>query len=98
MRIYLDDERKEPSGWTRCYWPQEVIELLETGSVTALSLDHDLGDDEQGTGYDVLRWIEEQVVTEGFTPPEEIVIHSANASAWKKMSQAIDSIRRLAGN
>ncbi|MGL1250664.1 cyclic-phosphate processing receiver domain-containing protein [Vibrio parahaemolyticus] len=26
-----------------------------------MSLDHDLGDDEHGTGYDVVLWIEEAV-------------------------------------
>lgn len=38
-------------------WPDEAIELLKSGEVRKLSLDHDLGDDERGTGYDVLLWI-----------------------------------------
>jgi hypothetical protein len=96
VKVYLDDERTEPQGWTRVYWPDEAIELLQTGQVTELSLDHDLGDDTRGTGYDVLLWLEQAVVNNGFTPPQRIVIHSANASAWTKMSQAIDSIARLA--
>jgi len=95
MKLYLDDERTEPEGWTRTYWPDETIKLLQTGNVVELSLDHDLGDDTRGTGYDVLLWLEEAVVN-GFVPPQRIVIHSANASAWTKMSQAIDSIKRLA--
>ena len=96
MKVYLDDERMEPQGWIRTYWPDEVIELLQTGGVTELSLDHDLGDDERGTGYDVLLWLEEAVVLRGFVPPARIVIHSANASVWTKMCQAIDSIARQA--
>lgn len=96
MKIYLDDTREAPPGWTRCCWPDEVIALLEGGGVSELSLDHDLGDDERGTGYDVLRWLEEAVALRGFPPPGRIVIHSANASAWKKMSQAIESIERRA--
>ena len=62
MKVYLDDERATPEGWTRVYWPSEAIELLQTGQVTELSLDHDLGDDARGTGYDVVLWIEEQVI------------------------------------
>jgi hypothetical protein len=31
--------------------------------VQELSLDHDLGDDARGTGYDVILWIEEAVVS-----------------------------------
>ena len=30
------------------------------------ALDHDLGDDQRGTGYDVILWIENAVATEGF--------------------------------
>jgi hypothetical protein len=61
MRIFLDDERPTPQGWVRALWPQEVIALLKGGGVTEVSLDHDLGDDERGTGYDVVLWVEEVV-------------------------------------
>lgn len=91
IRIYLDDERPTPPGWTRVYWPDEAIELLKTGRVTDISLDHDLGDDERGTGYDVVLWIEEAVVVNGFNPPL-IKVHSANISARKKMEQGIKNI------
>lgn len=80
MKVFLDDERATPEGWTRVYWPSEAIELLKTGAVQELSLDHDLGDDARGTGYDVILWIEEEVVLRGFSPPR-IVVHSANSAA-----------------
>jgi hypothetical protein len=95
MRVFLDDLRPAPERWTLVRWPGEAIALLETGQVEELSLDHDLGDDERGTGYDVLLWIEEAVATRGFQPPR-IRVHSANAAARKRMEQAIDSIRRFA--
>jgi len=38
MKAYLDDERETPEGWIRCYWPDEVIELLYSGKVTEVSL------------------------------------------------------------
>ena len=66
MKVYLDDERKPPAGWTLVRWPDEAIKLLKTGRVTDISLDHDLGDDARGTGNDVILWIEEQVFTKGF--------------------------------
>ncbi len=66
MKIYLDDERTTPGDLHRVYWPDEAVELLTTGSVTEISLDHDLGDDDRGTGYDVVLWIEEQVALHGF--------------------------------
>lgn len=54
MKIYLDDERPTPKGWHRVYWPEEAIVLLQQGTVTEVSLAHDLGDDAHGTGYDVV--------------------------------------------
>ncbi|MCP3728382.1 hypothetical protein M3I53_35625 [Paraburkholderia sp. CNPSo 3272] len=61
MKVFLDDERPTPKGWLRVYWPDEAIRLLESGIVEEISLDHDLGDDDRGTGYDVILWIEEVV-------------------------------------
>jgi hypothetical protein len=91
MKVYLDDERKTPEGWHRVYWPDEAIALLKTGEVKEISLDHDLGDDNRGTGYDVILWIEEQVFTNHFSPPK-IKVHSANTSAREKMELAIKNI------
>jgi len=94
MKIYLDDERQAPNGWHRAFWPNEVIELLQTQNVTELSLDHDLGNDERGTGYDVILWIKEAVATSDFKPPT-IHVHSANLPARVKMEQGIRSIEQL---
>jgi len=94
MKVYLDDVRDTPEGWVKCLWPSEVIALLKSETVTELSLDHDLGDDERGTGYDVLLWLEKAVIMDGLIPPSRIVIHSANASVWTKMKQAIEVIER----
>jgi hypothetical protein len=92
MRVYLDDERVTPDGWIRVYWPEEAIALLEAGQVEEISLDHDLGDDEHGTGYDVVLWIEEAVALRGFKPPR-MFVHSANSSAKEKMLSGIQAIQ-----
>lgn len=94
MKIYLDDCRPTPPGWVRCYWPDEVVALLERGGVTEVSLDHDLGDDERGTGYDVILWIEEAVALRNFVPPL-IGVHSANTAARAKMEAGIRFIAGL---
>lgn len=94
MKVYLDDERTPPEGWILVRWPDEAIELLKTGQVTELSLDHDLGDGERGTGYDVVLWIEEAVATWQIVPPK-MKVHSANSSARLKMEAGIANIARL---
>ncbi|CAD6559505.1 hypothetical protein LMG27952_06880 [Paraburkholderia hiiakae] len=94
MKLFLADERATPEGWHRVYWPSEAIRLLDAGGVTELSLDHDLGDDIRGTGYDVIVWIEEAVALRGFVPPV-IRIHSANPSAVERMQAGVQAIEKL---
>ncbi len=93
MKVFLDDERTTPEGWVRVYWPDEAVALLQTGQVTEISLDHDLGDDARGTGYDVLLWIEEAVRLRGFAPPR-MQVHSANPAARTRMLAGIAAIER----
>lgn len=94
IRVFLDDERPAPEGWVRTHTVEETITFVSTGHVTHLSLDHDLGrDDEVGTGYDVLLWLEREVALNGFRPPKYITVHSSNAGARPKMEAAIRSIR-----
>ncbi len=89
--------RPAPDGWVWCKTPHEVIELLSAGGVELVSLDHDVSvfeGERELTGYDVLLWVEEQVATAGFVPPE-IRVHSANSSAHARMLKAVDAIERL---
>jgi hypothetical protein len=99
MKVWLDDRRSpRTSDWVWVTTPEKAIELLATGRVEEISLDHDLGLVDrvpEATGYDVVLWMEEQVATEGFVPPEVITVHSSNASAVPKMERGIDAIRRL---
>ena len=95
MKGFLDDERTTPDGWFRVYTPEQAIALLESDMVTHISLDHDLGDDElTGTGYDVILWMEEMVVSGNYDPPR-ILIHTANPSARQKMEAGRTQIRKL---
>jgi len=92
VKVWLDDERTPPEGWRLVKTAFDAINLLATGEVEEISLDHDLGTDE--TGYDVLLWIEAQVAVNGFNPPA-INIHTANASAFQKMILARRAIERM---
>lgn len=106
IRIYLDDLRPTPATlWVdryedtprtythRCYTSQEAIDLLKTGKVTFISFDHDLGAPENGTGYDVARWIE-KAVWAGHIPMPEYAIHSANPVGVKNIDAAMKSAER----
>jgi hypothetical protein len=99
VRVYLDDVREAPEGWVRTDTAGETIELLKTGEVTHLSLDHDLGVRPEGpedTGYFVLSWLEQEVGLGRWQHPlPALVVHSANPPAHERMLRAIQSIRRL---
>lgn len=94
MRIYLDDERPAPRGWILCRWPEEVIDLIRSGDVEAVDLDHDLGEGNEvthpRTGMDVLKFLEEWVES-GRSPPH-IMIHTMNASVRMLMVRVAKSI------
>lgn len=92
MKLWLDDERPAPKGWLPIRWPQDMTVVLETNNVEEISLDHDLGDDDTGTGYDVLLWIEEQVFTNPSFVLPKVNIHTANPAARIRMEAALEHI------
>lgn len=97
MKVYLDDERPTPEGWVRAYTAPEAIELVRRGNVTEISLDHDLGSEEAGTGYDVCLFVEKRLFEQAFdfdNPfiPPVMVVHSANPVGRQRMESAIQSI------
>lgn len=86
MKVYLDDERNTPAGWTRTWVVETTVLLLETRGVTHLSLDNDLGEGNL-EGFKVLDWLEEKVYNDPEFPIPEITIHSANPVAKHRMQQ-----------
>jgi hypothetical protein len=71
----------------------EAIALLNARNVTEVSLDHDLGDEAAvGSGYDVLRWIEERVVLNASYQPPAMHLHTSNLGALDRMEAAVRSI------
>jgi len=96
MYIYLNDLRDPPDDVVLCRTAEEAIRLLESGQVTTIDFDHDLG--EGMTGYDVAKHIEELVVA-GRIPMPAWHIHSANPVGRMNIEAAMRSAERwLAGN
>jgi hypothetical protein len=98
--LWLDDVRPAPEGYIQSNTSRTMIARLDLlhradKRVTLLSLDHDLGDD-NGTGYDVLLWIEQKTALDAtYHPPQTIAIHSDNAGARGNMLRAIVSIENI---
>lgn len=95
LRVWLDDDlvdRAAPEGWIHVTKASEATDLLATGRVVELSLDHDLGDDQiHGRGIDVVDWLcRQQEEHDRILWPRVITIHSANASGRDTMVRAIE--------
>src|SRR4051812_6210549 len=101
LRVFLDDdfEHRHPRGddWIHVSTAQEAISLLETGRVVALSLDHDLGSEEAGTGYDFVLHLENRMGIDGVDlwPTEMIEVHSGNVVGARKIALGIEANTRL---
>ena len=94
MKVWLDDVRTSPKGWTWVKTPKEAATLVEENDVDEVSLDHDLGFC-IFTGYDFLLWLEKKVVLHNFKPPAKIHVHTSNPSARVKMELAVKKIKEL---
>jgi hypothetical protein len=88
LRVWLDDQRPMPTDYDRhVTTAPEAIALLATGQVASISLDHDLGPPEAGTGYDVACWME-QAAHEGIIPAVQWRLHTDNPVGRERMRAA----------
>jgi len=106
IKLWLDDIRPMPENFDVCAKSaDEAITILKSGTVTHISLDHDLGDVEstdgdivlwhehEKTGYDVAKWIERQAYL-GLIPKMTYAIHSANPVGVEKIKTAMQKADR----
>jgi hypothetical protein len=95
VKVWLDDVRPMPPGFAvHVRTAAEAIALLWTGTVAHISLDHDLGEAANGTGYAVATWIEEAAFrwAQGDPtglPPLTWAVHSQNPVGVRNMLCAL---------
>ena len=90
MKLWLDDERPAPEGWT---WVMDYYTMIETlqdhaEEIEVISLDHDLGlyEGNQREGYDVVKWI---AANDAW--PSILGVHSANPVGIDNMIAMIEN-------
>ncbi|NMM61162.1 hypothetical protein HBE96_00275 [Clostridium sp. P21] len=93
IKLFLDDLRDIPEGFTTARTVEEAIYYLENFHVEILSLDHDLGEDEKGdllpTGYDLVKYICEHDYKIKY-----IFIHTDNPVGRENMYQTLIGAQR----
>jgi hypothetical protein len=96
MKVWLDDVRVMPEGFdVHCLDAKSCIERLSRGDITFISFDHDLGDEQGQTGYDVAKWVESAVYRGEIKMPGWRV-HSGNPVGAKNIVAAMRSAARFA--
>jgi hypothetical protein len=88
IKLWLDDVRPKPEGWTWVRSVQDAIAVLTTGTVEFASLDHDLGDfaSSGGNGVALTDWMAEN----DCWPKDGISIHSSNPVGVRTMLATVD--------
>ncbi|MAT13658.1 MAG: hypothetical protein CMJ46_00080 [Planctomyces sp.] len=103
-RLWLDDERdprdpfiqenygsKPDDIWVKTV--EEAIDLVKSGRVRVLSLDHDLG--EGPSGYEFCKWFEEECFHGRLDfQAFRFFIHTNNPVGRMNMEQCLEAIRR----
>ena len=105
MKLYVDDVRPIPEGWTGARTVLEAIKILSEGKVEEISLDHDIFHPVTEGSFRYCSCVEsfESVVhyiiaLEEYRQPSVIRIHTANYTAYRAMEklfwdEGINSIR-----
>ena len=95
INLWLDDKRPMPSNYDlHVYTAQDAIAALESGNVVSVSLDHDLGpEDEVGNGYMVAKFIEEAAYLKKI-PKLSWAVHSQNSVGAASMRMALNNANR----
>jgi response regulator of citrate/malate metabolism len=88
FNLYVDDLRQCPDNFILAKNMNEAINILKKYKIDILSLDHDLGEDENGkvlpTGYDLVKHI-----CENNYSINKIYIHTANPVGRENMYQTL---------
>ncbi|MBX0320132.1 hypothetical protein K2Q31_15935 [Alkalihalobacillus clausii] len=93
MNLYVDDLRDCPEGYTVARNYEDAIKLLESHEIHILSLDHDLGEDENynllPTGYDIVKYICEHGLR-----ANKIYMHTDNSVGRENMYKTLLGAQR----
>lgn len=93
LNLYVDDLRDCPNGYSVARTMEEAISILENSEVNILSLDHDLGEDDNGkllpTGYDLVKYFCEYGLR-----VNKIYLHTDNPVGRENMYQTLKGAQR----
>ena len=99
MKVFLDDVREPEAGWQVARTYEQVVSLIDTNTITELSLDHHLGQEAASreiNGEIVLDYIEKKLLTDKAFLLPKISVHTGNWEARPRMKKRILFFEKLA--
>ncbi len=94
VKIWLDDERKSPSGFIHFHSVNEVIDFILTSGYTAfyLDLDHDLGEyaNDGGDAIKLIYWLVENGYNKNEYYTFKFNLHTMNPVGRENMKAMIE--------
>jgi hypothetical protein len=84
VKLFLDDRRSAPAGWTLVRTIKPFLAALKAGGVTHVSMDHDLAGE---TGMDALTAMHAAHVW----PSQSLRVHSGNPDGARAMKTFIQA-------
>lgn len=93
MRILIDDVRTAVSG-VIIRTAQDAREILKYVKSTELFIDHDLGEESDQNGYELLKWILRNI----HDLPEKIVLVTSNPAGRKNMHDLLSEDKYISEN
>ena len=93
MKLFVDDIRNPPDdSWIVVREAEKAIRLINTGKISVISLDHDLGENVQ-TGYDVANHLEKACLLKQIPVPT-MLCHSANPPGKANIERCFQAIKK----
>ncbi|AHV97713.1 cyclic-phosphate processing receiver domain-containing protein [Paenibacillus sabinae] len=87
IHVYMDDYRRAPEGFTLARTTEECLLMLRECEVGVLSLDYDMGLDDETGGFVVKRIVLEALF------PREIYLHTSSLAGRKEMFELLYPVR-----
>jgi hypothetical protein len=92
VKLFIDDVRECPAGWTLARTHDAALEALASRTVSHVSFDHDLG--EERDGHDIATWLEETIYYDESFPVPVMSVHSDNGPGIAELRRCIEAIER----
>lgn len=93
MKLWVDDERPAPEGWTWVKTAEEATAALRDNEVTDMSLDYSLAEMWVG-GDTVLYWLQDNLDR---YPSGTVVPHSGSSSGFSLLERLIADTEAMIG-